>query len=237
MKRILCALVAGMLLGSALQAIAEDLDDLAAALQSVFPDIEARDIRPSAIPGLYEVRFGAELVYVSRDGRYVLQGDLLDLHERRNLSEEQREAARAILLGGVPPEEMIEFAPARIQHHVFVFTDTSCGYCRRLHRDIPELNRMGIAVSYLAFPRAGQGSAAFREMESVWCAANRQLAMTQAKSGKPVQSAPCANPVYRQFVLGQELGVRGTPAIFLDDGRALPGYLPPDELLQTLQGG
>jgi thiol:disulfide interchange protein DsbC len=216
-------------------ASAADEAALRAKLRAAIPDMEVTRIRESKIPGVFEVMFGTEVLYVSGDGRYLIQGDLLDLSERRNLSEETRSVARVTLLDKIPPEETIEFAPPRVEHTVYVFTDVSCGFCRRLHRDMPQLNRLGIAVRYLAFPRNGEDSQAFHDMESVWCAADRKTAITEAKLGHGVKEASCRNPVEKQYLLGQSLGVRGTPAIFRADGRLLSGYMPPEELLEALE--
>lgn len=208
---------------------------IASNLRAVFPDVEVTRIIESRVPGLYEVMLGPEVIYISGDGRYVLQGDLIDLQQRRNLSEERRSVARWDLLRNVPASEMIEFAPSNTEHAVYVFTDISCGFCRKMHREMPELNRLGIAVRYLAFPRSGTNGAVFREMVSVWCASDRRQALTDAKLGKPIKQADCANPVEKHFRLGQALGVHGTPAIYLENGRAIGGYHSPRELLEVVR--
>lgn len=206
------------------------------ALAGVFPDMEITRIKESRIPGLYEVMLGPEVVYVSGDGSYLLKGDLFDLGQRANLSEKERETARVEILSAIPNGEYIEFAPNKTEHSIYVFTDITCGYCRRLHNDVPELNSKGIAVRYLAFPRNGLGSPAFRDMESVWCAKDRNQAITAAKRGERVKPVKCNNPVAKQFELGQAMGIRGTPAIYLENGRELPGYIPPQELLTIIRG-
>lgn len=204
-------------------------------INDVFPDVEISSIKPAPIPGLYEVLLGTDVYYLSEDGRYILQGDLIDLGNRVNLSERERASARRQILESIPATETIDFAPSTAQHTVYVFTDITCGYCRRFHRDMAELNKKGVAVRYLAYPRAGIGSDSFKDMESVWCAADPNDAITQAKQGSDVLPAQCDNPVKRQYELGQSLGIRGTPAIYLEGGQELPGYVPPDDLLQALQ--
>ena len=204
------------------------------SVNEVFPDVEITRIRPAPIPGLYEVMLGTDMIYLSEDGRYILQGDLIDLGERINLSERERAVARKHVLESIPASESIDFVPDSAQHTVYVFTDITCGYCRRFHGDMAELNGKGVAVRYLAFPRAGIDSESFKDMESVWCAADRNAAMTLAKQGNQVTPAQCDNPVKRQYELGQSLGVRGTPAIYLENGQEMPGYVPPDTLLQAL---
>jgi thiol:disulfide interchange protein DsbC len=228
------ALALLLALSGAAPAEAAGEEALRAALKAAVPGMEITRIRESRIPGVLEVMFGTEVLYVSADGRYLIQGDLLDLGERRNLSEETRSGARIEFLDRIPPEETIEFAPPRTEHTIYVFTDVSCGFCRRLHRDMPEINRLGIAVRYLAFPRNGEESQSFHDMESVWCAADRKTAITEAKLGHAIKEASCRNPVEKQYQLGQTLGVRGTPAIFRTDGRLISGYLPPRDLLEAI---
>lgn len=203
-------------------------------INNTFPDIEITGIKKSPVNGLYEVLLGPELVYATGDGRYILQGDLIDMQQKRNLSEEKRSDGRMTLLSGISSDEYIEYSPAERKHTVYVFTDIDCGYCRKLHRDMSELNKRGIAVRYLAFPRAGINSATSKQMDSVWCASNRQKAMNEAKQGMRVSKKTCDSPVARQFALGQDMGVRGTPAIFTEKGESISGYLPPDKLLQAL---
>lgn len=237
MRLILFAAFFTFLLSIHTNVIAADTAEaqaIRAVIQKVFPDLEISRIRKSEVESLYEVMLGSEIIYVTGDGHYILQGDLLDIQQRRNLSEEQRSTARVDILQKIPEKEMIEFAPDKVKHTIYVFTDVDCGYCRRLHRDMPELNKLGIAVRYLAFPRAGIGSKAYLEMESVWCSDNRNQALTDAKAGKIVTAKKCSNPVARHYALGQSIGVRGTPAIYLEDGREMPGYLPPKELIRVL---
>jgi len=233
----ICLLILG--LGpAALGADAQPAVDarLAARLKTVFPDLQVTRVSPAPVPGLFEVLVGTDVFYLTADGRYLLQGDLLDLTERRNVTEQQRSVMRAKLISEVPLADVIEFAPANPRHVVYVFTDIECGYCRRLHRDMAEINKRGIAVRYLAYPRGGIGSSAFKQMESVWCSDDRGKALTAAKSGMPVQAKSCANPVGTQYELGETLGVHGTPAIYTTGGRLLSGYMPPAELLDAVTG-
>ena len=204
------------------------------SLRTVLPDLDVTEVRQSRIAGLYEIMLGADVIYASADGRYILQGDLIDLKRKKNLSEEQRTQARAQILRDIPNNEMITFSPANPRHSIYVFTDISCGYCRKLHQDMLELNAHGIAVHYLAFPRQGPDSANARNMSSIWCANDRHRAMTDAKLGRGVKDKTCINPVIRQFELGRTMGVGGTPAVYLQDGRQIGGYLPAAELIRAV---
>ncbi len=237
MHKILIPFLFTLLCTGAAYADADRDERLRQAITGVFPDVQITRVKPAPIPGLYEVMLGTELLYLSEDGRYLLQGDLIDLGDRVNLSEQQRAVTRKQMLAGIPVSETIDFVPDAAQHTVYVFTDITCGYCRRFHRDVAELNERGVAVRYLAFPRAGVDSEAFTDMESIWCATDANAAMTRAKlTDDAVTPAQCDNPVKRQYELGQALGVRGTPAIYLENGEQLPGYVPPDTLLQALAG-
>jgi len=207
---------------------------LVKSLQQVFPDIDISRVNSTPIDNLYEVMIGPDVVYMTGDGRFILKGDLIDMQERRNLSEDLRSQSRADLLKKIPESEYIEFAPKNSKDTIYVFTDVDCSYCRKLHKDVPELNENDITVRYLAYPRSGVGSSTYQKMINVWCAEDRPQALTDAKNGRPAKASDCKNPVAHQHALGREMGVRGTPAIFLESGRAVPGYMPPDELLRVL---
>lgn len=232
--RLLTILVALMISVNSM-AQQEPAEAIKNALTVVFQDIKPDRIEPSEIPGLYLVTMGAEVFYVSGDGKYLLRGDLIDLKNKNNLSEVQRGVARVDLIKKIKSDEYIEFAPEKTEHVIYVFTDITCAFCQKLQRDIELIKGKGIAVRYLAFPRDGINTPTAKNMESVWCADNRQNAFAAAMVGLGVTEATCKNPVNQHFELGQAMGVRGTPAIFTTDGRYLPGYLPPDELLSAIK--
>jgi len=205
------------------------------ALKLIFQDMQIDRVEPSEIPGLYLVTIGAEVFYVTGDGKYLLRGDLIDLAQKSNLSEQARTVARISMLNKIGANDYIEYAPAKTDHIVYVFTDITCGFCQKLQHDIADINAQGIAVRYLAFPRDGLNTPTAKNMESIWCADDRPQAYTDAMIGLGVKPLDCKNPVNAQFALGQAMGVRGTPAIFTEDGRYLPGYMPPNELLKAVK--
>ena len=204
------------------------------AIESINPQVVIDSIGAAPLPGFREVIVSGQVLYVSDDGKYLLQGSLFDVGAKREVGHEGLAAVRKKLLATVPVADRIVFAPANPTYTVSVFTDIECGYCRKLHEDIAEYNKRGIAVEYLAFPRMGLASKDATDMISVWCASDRKAALTAAKSGQPVQSRNCTNPVAMQYNLGQQLGINGTPAIFAADGSQLGGYLPPAQLKATL---
>lgn len=204
------------------------------AIRKINPRIEVDAVGPAPIDGFREVIVSGQVLYVSDDGRYLLQGSLFDVEQRRDLSESGLAKVRKALLDEVPEADRIVFAPASPTHTVSVFTDVECGYCRKLHSEIEEYNRQGIAVEYLAFPRMGPDSPDFATMQAVWCASDRRQALTDAKEGKAVPARTCDNPVATQYALGQRIGLAGTPLIIAEDGTQLPGYMPPAALRTAL---
>lgn len=210
-------------------------ENIREVLGVLLPDEPVDRIRTTPFNDLYEVMMGPNVIYISGDGRFVLKGDLLDMQERINVTEQERTAARKHIFASLKPEEFIEFSPENPEHVVYVFTDIDCAYCRRLHQDIPVLNQQGLSVRYLAFPRAGMGSNTANTMEAVWCSRDRRQALTDAKNGKRVNPNQCDSPVGKEYLLGQKIGVRGTPAIYTEDGEELTGYLPPAELISIVR--
>jgi thiol:disulfide interchange protein DsbC len=212
--------------------------DPRAEIAKKFPGAKAEDIQPSAIKGMFEVRLGGDVAYVSSDGRYLISGDMFDIDSRVNLTESGRSDSRRKLLAKLDEKDMIVFAPENAKespkHTITVFTDVECGYCQKLHSEIAQINKLGVRVRYMAYPRAGPGTADWAKMESVWCSKDRKAAITQAKQGSDVKAGACATPVAKQYELGEQMGVRGTPAIYTLSGDYIGGYLPPQQLLQQL---
>jgi thiol:disulfide interchange protein DsbC len=195
------------------------------------------DLRPSPIPGIYQFAQGADVSYLTADGKFFIDGNVYDMKSRANLTEELRAHARVALVGAVPESEMLIFSPPNPRYTITVFTDVDCAYCRKLHSDMAELNRLGIRVRYLFYPRTGPNTESWHKAEVVWCSPNRNDAMTRAKAGAALDlSKTCgATPVKREYDLGQAVGVRGTPAILTDSGEFIAGYMPPRELLEQIK--
>jgi len=238
-RMCLSTLVAASLLavGASAQQATKSGADPRAAIAKKFPGLKPEDVRPSPLPGMYEVALGADTVYVSADGKYLIAGDMYDVDSRNNLTEAGRADVRRKVLAEADERDMIVFAPTKTKHTITVFTDVDCGYCRKLHGEIEELNKLGVRVRYMAYPRSGPGTEDWNKMEAVWCAKDRKAAITQAKRGEPIKSAECgATPVPKQYQLGEEMGVRGTPAIYTARGDYIGGYLPPDKMMEALEG-
>jgi thiol:disulfide interchange protein DsbC len=212
-------------------------DPRAALLKLLPAGSKLEDLRPSPIPGIFEFMQGAEISYLTADGKYFIDGNVYDMGTRENLTEELRTHARLAMINAVPESQMVIFSPKNPQYTITVFTDVDCAYCRKLHSEMAELNRLGVRVRYMFYPRSGPNTESWKKAEVVWCAANRNEALTQAKLGATMDlSKTCdANPVAREYALGQNIGVRGTPAIVTERGDYLAGYMPPKELVQQLK--
>lgn len=205
-----------------------------AAIEKAMPDAQIDSIKVSPIAGYREVAMGGRVVYVSADGRYLIQGSLFDLTTRTSLTESSQTIIRKGILAKIGPERRIIFASAKPKHRVTVFTDIDCGYCRKMHQQMADYNKLGISVEYLFYPRAGMDSEAAAKAISVWCSADRRKAMTDAKNDRPVAKKTCTNPVAADYALGQKIGFDGTPAVYSADGSQIGGYLAPAQMLATL---
>jgi len=195
------------------------------------------DLKPSPIPGIYEFMQGADVSYLTADGKYFLDGNLYDMATRENLTEVLRAHARLAMISAVPESEMVIFSPKNPQYTITVFTDLDCQFCRKLHSEIAEINRLGVRVRYMFYPRTGPDTESWRKAEVVWCATDRNEAFTRAKAGGQLDmNKTCGStPVAREYALGQSVGVRGTPAIITESGDFINGYMPPNELLRAIK--
>lgn len=212
---------------------AEIQQRLTKKLQVLLPDAKVTSVTETPIPGLFEVMVGASITYMSVDGRYAFNGSLIDIDELKNLTNDKRQLARANSLNALGKEDYIEFRPkGKVNRSLYVFTDIDCGYCRKLHQEVPALNDAGIAVRYLAFPRSGIGGESFDKLVSVWCAKDRNNAMTISKAGQSIAAPKCDNPVANHYQLGEDFGIRGTPAMYLDNGEQIGGYRTAKEVIE-----
>lgn len=205
--------------------------DARALISKRLPGVSAEEVSETPVAGLYEVVVGANVVYMSAEGRYLVQGEMLDLEGNTNLTEARRDQLRHSVLEKVGKDQMIVFSPENVKHSITVFTDIDCAYCRKLHREMADLNGRGIEVRYLFWPRSGPNTESWKKAEKVWCSEDRNTAMTLAKAGNPVEAEVCPDtPVNDHYKLGREVGLRGTPAIVTESGRLISGYLPAPRL-------
>ncbi|MBD8492657.1 bifunctional protein-disulfide isomerase/oxidoreductase DsbC [Pseudomonas syringae] len=215
------------------QAIRKTLDTLEL-------ELPVESIAASPLGGLYEVKLkGGRVLYASADGQFVVQGYLFQIQNGKpvNLTEKTERLAIAKTINGIAPADMVIYpAVGEAKSHITVFTDTTCPYCHKLHEEVGQLNKLGVEVRYVAFPRQGLGSPGDQQLQAVWCSKDRKAAMDQMVEGKDIKAAKCDNPVSKQFQIGQSIGVNGTPAIVLADGQVIPGYQPAAQVAKLALG-
>ena len=209
----------------------DGLDGLRKNLEGILADgMVVESIEPSPMPGAYIVKVDGQTIFAYSAGDYLMIGEVYDSVRGVNLGEEMRAIGMAREIEKIPESEMILMGEAT-GRYVTVFTDIDCTYCRQFHKTVPELQKRGLQVRYLMFPRAGLQSESYLGAVSVWCSENQPESITVAKSGGYVEPKSCDNPVAQQYQLGQRIGVRGTPTMVLDNGIVIPGFVGPDELL------
>ena len=219
---------------SAGNVLAQNADDAISASISQKLNLQINSIADSPVPGLKQVFTDRGLFYVSDDGEFFIQGRIYNIKD--GVKDETEDALKSVRIAGVDrfKDSAIEFTAKDEKYVINVFTDTTCGYCRKLHNEMDELNDLGITVRYLAWPRAGINSQVYNDTVSIWCSKDPQKAITDAKAGKDVADAKCQNDVAAQYKFGQQIGVNGTPNIVMPDGSVIPGYQPAKALAQAL---
>ncbi|RMT01292.1 Thiol:disulfide interchange protein DsbC [Pseudomonas coronafaciens pv. oryzae] len=209
-------------------------------LDSLQLELPVESISPSPLNGLYEVKLkGGRVLYASADGQFVMQGYLFQVQNGKpvNLTEKTERLAISKTINGIPLSDMVIYpAVGETKSHITVFTDTTCPYCHKLHEEVAQLNKMGVEVRYMAFPRQGLGSPGDEQLQAVWCSKDRKSAMDRMVDGKDIKAAKCDNPVSKQYEIGQSIGVNGTPAIVLADGQVIPGYQPAAQVAKLAMG-
>ena len=218
-------------------AVAETVpDNIKQSLDAIVPGYDPDSIKQTPLSGLYEFVAHGKVLYISADGRYLVNGNVIDLDSKENLTELTQRKVTKNVMDGYDKNKAITFSPeGKPEYIISVFTDVDCPYCSMLHKEIPKLNKAGVEIRYLMYPRAGAGSTTFIKSVSAWCNENQKKAIGVAKEGGTVVAMNCDNPVQEQYDLGQSIGVTGTPTLILEDGRAIPGYVPADKLLKILK--
>ena len=217
-----------------------DKELISAKLENILPaDAVIESIEPSVFDGIYKVYYGdLQPIYVSQDGNFFIYGDMYQINSNRiiNITNEETKSRRVDLLSSIPSNELIIFKSKNEISAITVFTDVDCGYCRKLHSQISEYNKVGITVKYAAFPRSGIGTQTFTRMVGAWCADDPKKVITDLKNDKKLNLDFCDDqPIAKHYVVGQKLGISGTPAIITSDGELIPGYVSPEELLSRLK--
>ncbi len=232
---ILGALLLLTLVPPALPAQSDEIESVRRSLVVLLPDIVPDSVRSSVIPGLYEVVVGSRLVYVTADGRYLIEGEITDLEQRKNLTLPRLNEVTLGSIEAVGEALMLVFEPSgEVRHTISVFTDIDSAFSRKLHRELPHYANLGIRVRYLFFPRAGRNSPSYHKAVSVWCAEDRKQRLESAMSGRSVPEGGCVHPVDAHLQLAEKLGISGAPVLVLDNGELLPGYVSAQRLSDVL---
>ena len=213
---------------------------ISSKINAVLPEgMSVQSVKESMIENLYVVDIGdLQPIYASKNGEFFFYGELYAVNGNMLLNTTKDEInlkRKNILDAALTEDDFITFKSDNEKHRVIIFTDVDCGYCRKFHNEINDFNDLGITVNYVAFPRSGLASDSYNKIVTAWCSTAPKDTLTKMKEGLDVQLSMCQNhPVEKHFLLGQKIGITGTPAIIKSNGELLPGYLPPEELLTRL---
>lgn len=215
-------------------------DDVIQQLSRFFGEIDKQDITQSPLKGVYEVITynPIDSMLVSEDGKYLIQGNVVDLTTRSLIQKSTRvKNLKLALINTIDDNDKIIYQADNEKYVVHVFTDVDCPFCKKLHFEMDDMNDSGITIKYLASPLASLHPTAQGKMQKIWCAEDKVKAMDEYKKYNilPTDVEPCDNPVAEQLQISKQLGINGTPALFLSDGTHLSGYLPADKLLRKIQ--
>ena len=207
------------------------------SVAELFNGAKPKSVTESVIPGLYEVAVNGGVFYTDKQGKYFLNGEMIEVEGRKSITGATRDKLRGEMMGKLDAKDAIIYkAKGKTKEVLNVFTDVECGYCREFHKHIDAYTAKGYEVHYYPWPRSGTQGPVFDEMVAVWCSPDQQKALTQAKAGTKVSGKACDNPVTKYVELGHELGVNGTPAVFLADGKQIGGYVPPENIDAAIAG-
>ncbi|MDA9068441.1 thioredoxin fold domain-containing protein [Gammaproteobacteria bacterium] len=226
-------------LAFSLDGIANETEIVTKINQVLPAGMSVKGIKQSQVDGLFVVDIGdLQPIYASKDGNFFLYGEMYAIKNGELLNTTKQEISlnrRAILDSELSEKDFITFAATDEKHVITVFTDVDCGYCRKFHGEIEDYNAQGITVNYVAFPRSGLESDSYNKIVSAWCSSDPKGTLTALKEGRDPALKLCQDhPVEDHYLLGQRIGITGTPAIISSSGDLLPGYLPPMELLKKL---
>ncbi len=208
--------------------------DIKKTMAEILPNVPIKSIKPTAIAGLFEVRIGTQVYYITSNGQFLIDGDIIDMRSQQNLTTIARAQIRLEMINAVSENKMIIYEPGKTKRTITVFTDVDCTYCRKFHKHVPTLVKGGIRIRYIVFPRDGLSTSTYRKSVSVWCSRDRKKALSFAKSGGELVYRTCNNPIAEHYKLAGRVGITGTPTLMMDDGRIWSGYLSPNKLFSLL---
>ena len=209
------------------------LDDALAAFEAKYPNVKVESIDRNT-DSFFEIRVDNQLYYLSSDLKYLIAGALIDFDTGENLTEASLKKARKKYISTINPSDLIIYQPDVVEHSIVIFTDTSCPYCQKMHNEIESLLNKNIEIKYILFSRNGNDNDAYRDMVSAWCSENRLEALDTIFDNNFIQAKSCDNPLEENFNKARQLGIEGTPMIFLEDGSVIPGYVSSDKITDIL---
>ncbi len=242
---LLLALVFG---AQTVMAASTEIETVKASLKGLIK-ADPDSVQLTPVEGLYEVTYGSKIVYMTKDGNFLIEGDVYDVKKGVNLTENVRQVGRKKVIDSLDPKHEIIFSPKgrKADYVITAFTDIDCGYCRKLHKEIAQYNDLGIEMRYVAFPRSGPKTESYYKAVAVWCAKDRNKAMTFAKGGAKLEqlknleqvanAKDCEDAVNEHLSKAREIGISGTPTLFMESGQIIPGYVPAERLIQMLKSG
>lgn len=208
-------------------------------VKNLAPTAKISSIETTPITGVSEITLDSDSIedvfYITNDGKFLISGNIIETNSKVNLTENKKSSLRKDIVSDFDKNNRIDFFPENMKHHVTVYTDIDCGYCRKLHGEIKQYNDLGIGISYLLYPRSGINSASYNKAVTAWCAVDRKEAMTQSQNGIVLAPKQCDNPIQQHYASGNKVGIKGTPNIVTDKGLLIPTYMPPTALLQKLE--
>lgn len=225
-----------------------EIETVKAALKGLIK-VDPDSVNLTQVDGLYEIAYGSKIVYMTKDGNFLIEGDVYDVKKGVNLTENVRQVGRKKVIDSLDPEHEIIFSPkeGKAKYVITAFTDIDCGYCRKLHKEMKQYNDLGIEMRYVAFPRSGPKTESYYKAVAVWCAKDRNKAMTFAKGGAKLDqlknleqvanAKECEDAVNQHLSKAREIGITGTPTLFMESGQVIPGYVPAQRLIQMLKNG
>ena len=225
-----------------------EIETVKASLKGLIK-VDPDSVKLTQVDGLYEIAYGSKIVYMTKDGNFLIEGDVYDVKKGVNLTENVRQVGRKKVIDSLDPQHEIIFSPkeGKAKYVITAFTDIDCGYCRKLHKEMKQYNDLGIEMRYVAFPRSGPKTESYYKAVAVWCAKDRNKAMTFAKGGAKLDqlknleqvanAKECEDAVNQHLSKAREIGITGTPTLFMESGQIIPGYVPAQRLIQMLKNG
>jgi len=213
--------VAGLALGAA-QAQETTLRKTLTDRLPNMPKID--EISKTPMPGLYEVRMGSDIMYSDAEGNFLIQGALIDVKQKRNLTEERIDKLSAVPFDQLPLKNAFTQVRGNGKRKLVVFADPNCGYCKRFEKDLQKLDN--VTISHVLYPILGEDSKA--KSKNIWCAKDKAKVWNDwMLNGTTPPAASCDTAgIEANVEFGKKNRITGTPTLFFADGTRVVGAVP-----------